>query len=131
MTNKVIILGTFDNLELTIHLKRKFVTELYEHYLPLNLVVIASMTAFWIDHRCVPARVTIPLIVVFTHQQLHFGIKNNLPVDSHILFIEYYYIFSMLFVFAVMVEYCVVEYCKFRDKKVIIVIFFHWYWQKY
>jgi len=109
--------GTFDNLVLNLKLKRRHLEYWFKFLLPLNLVIVLSMTSFWIDHKCVPARVTIPVIVMLTLQKIIVNIKSRLPFSHDVLVLEWYLNIGLLFVLAVMVEYCLIAMSKIREIK--------------
>ncbi|XP_057314192.1 gamma-aminobutyric acid receptor subunit beta-like [Hydractinia symbiolongicarpus] len=109
--------GIFDQLIFALEIKRHFGYYLSQSFFPFNLVVILSMTSFWIDHNCVPARVSIPLIVVLTLSKLTIDIKGLLPFSRSTLFVEYYLNFSVLFVLTVLFEYCIVGLSKTKEKE--------------
>lgn len=112
------MLGDFDRLVVTFHLERDAVYFMAQHFLPLNLNIILSMTTFWIDYKCVKARVTIPLVVVLTLTKQTMALKAVLPFSSEPVSLEYYLNFSIFFVFMVLLEYCMVELSKIKEIRV-------------
>ena len=106
--------GTFDELVLTLDLKRMASFYMSQHILPLNLNILLSMTTFWIDHKCVKARITIPLVVVLTLTKQTSALKATFPFQKTPVSMEYYLNFSIFFVFTVLIEYCLIGLFKVK-----------------
>ena len=89
-----------------------------QHIIPLNLNIILSMTTFWIDHKCVKARISIPLVNVLTLTKQTQALKATFPFQKTPVSMEYYLNFSIFFVFMVLIEYCLIGLFKVKVIKV-------------
>ncbi|XP_066930585.1 gamma-aminobutyric acid receptor subunit rho-2-like [Clytia hemisphaerica] len=109
--------GIFDVMVVTLNIKRNANYYMLQHILPLNLNIILSMTTFWIDHKCVKARITIPLVVVLTLTKQTAALKATFPFQRTPVSMEYYLNFSICFVFMVLLEYCLIGLYKVKKIK--------------
>jgi glycine receptor alpha-4 len=48
------------------HLKRSFGYYMVQVYIPSILTCLVSFVSFWIDHKAVPARISVGLLTVLT-----------------------------------------------------------------
>jgi len=101
-----------------LHLKRDAGYYMSQHLLPLNLNCILSMITFWIDHKCVKARITIPLVIVLTLTKQTAALKKTFPFQRTPVSMEYYLNFSILFVSMVLLEFCLIGLYKVKKIKV-------------
>ena len=58
--------GSFTCLEVHFFLKRSFGYYMTQIYMPSILTCLISFVSFWIDHRAVPARISVGLLTVLT-----------------------------------------------------------------
>ena len=79
-------------------------------YVPSVLIVILSWVAFWISIDAIPARVTIGLLTVLTMTTQSTGAaRMQLPRVSYIKAIDVWMSVCLLFVFASLLEFAVVN----------------------
>ena len=60
------ISGSFTCLEVHFYLSRSFGYYMIQIYVPSILTCLISFVSFWIDHRAVPARISVGLLTVLT-----------------------------------------------------------------
>lgn len=106
--------GIFNILVLTLEMKRMASYYISQHIVPLNLNIVLSMTTFWIDHKCVKARISIPLVNVLTLTKQTQALKATFPFQKTPVSMEYYLNFSIFFVFMVLIEYCLIGLFKVK-----------------
>jgi glycine receptor alpha-4 len=58
--------GAYACIEVRLYFKRLFGYYLIQVYMPSLLTVFISFVSFWIDHRAVPARISVGLLTVLT-----------------------------------------------------------------
>ncbi|CAF1082655.1 unnamed protein product [Adineta ricciae] len=73
------------------------------------LIVILSFVSFWIDHKSVPARISVGLLTVLTVTTQSSGIRSQLPRVSYIKAIDVWMSACLVFVFAGLLEYALVN----------------------
>ena len=78
-------------------------------YIPSVLIVILSWVAFWISIDAIPARVTIGLLTVLTMTTQSAGARASLPRVSYIKAIDVWMSMCLIFVFASLLEFAVVN----------------------
>ena len=78
-------------------------------YVPSVLIVILSWVAFWISIDAIPARVTIGLLTVLTMTTQSTGSRSQLPRVSYIKAIDVWMSVCLIFVFASLLEFAVVN----------------------
>ncbi|CAF2086552.1 unnamed protein product [Rotaria magnacalcarata] len=101
--------GSFTCLLVVLHLKRLFGYYLVQVYIPSMLIVILSFVSFWIDHKSVPARISVGLLTVLTVTTQSSGIRSQLPRVSYIKAIDVWMSACLVFVFAGLLEYALVN----------------------
>ncbi|CAF1038406.1 unnamed protein product, partial [Didymodactylos carnosus] len=99
----------FTCLLVVLHLKRLFGYYLVQVYIPSMLIVILSFVSFWIDHKSVPARISVGLLTVLTVTTQSSGIRSQLPRVSYIKAIDVWMSACLVFVFAGLLEYALVN----------------------
>ncbi|CAF0842831.1 unnamed protein product [Adineta ricciae] len=102
-------LSSFTCLLVVLHLKRLFGYYLVQVYIPSMLIVILSFVSFWIDHKSVPARISVGLLTVLTVTTQSSGIRSQLPRVSYIKAIDVWMSACLVFVFAGLLEYALVN----------------------
>ncbi|CAF1659365.1 unnamed protein product, partial [Adineta ricciae] len=100
---------SFTCLLVVLHLKRLFGYYLVQVYIPSMLIVILSFVSFWIDHKSVPARISVGLLTVLTVTTQSSGIRSQLPRVSYIKAIDVWMSACLVFVFAGLLEYALVN----------------------
>jgi hypothetical protein len=82
---------------------------LIQVYVPSILIVILSWVSFWINIDASPARVSLGLLTVLTTTTMSAGARESLPRVSYIKAIDVWMIICLVFVFASLIEYAVVN----------------------
>ncbi|ESN98212.1 hypothetical protein HELRODRAFT_84668, partial [Helobdella robusta] len=101
--------GTYPCLEVRFVLRRDIGFFLIQVYVPSILIVILSWVSFWINIESSPARVSIGLLTVLTTTTMSAGARASLPRVSYIKAIDVWMICCLIFVFASLIEYAVVN----------------------
>lgn len=86
-------------------------------YVPSMLIVILSWVSFWINIDASPARVSLGLLTVLTTTTMSGGARESLPRVSYIKAIDVWMIMCLVFVFASLIEYAVVNVVARRQVK--------------
>ncbi|GLH14019.1 Gamma-aminobutyric-acid receptor alpha-2 subunit precursor, putative, partial [Gryllus bimaculatus] len=79
-------------------------------FAPCILIVCCSWVSFWIDPDAVPARVTLGVTTVLSMTTMGFGGRAQMPKVSYATALDWFVILCFSFVFAVMVEYAVINF---------------------
>ncbi|XP_031820392.1 gamma-aminobutyric acid receptor subunit rho-2 isoform X4 [Sarcophilus harrisii] len=117
--------GWYNRLYINFTLRRHIFFFLLQTYFPATLMVMLSWVSFWIDHRAVPARVSLGSTTVLTMSTIITGVNASMPRVSYIKAVDIYLWVSFVFVFLSVLEYAAVNYLttvqerkerKLRDK---------------
>jgi Neurotransmitter-gated ion-channel transmembrane region len=104
------VAGAFPCMEIGFILCRDVGYFLIQLYVPSLLIVILSWVSFWINVDASPARVSIGLLTVLTTTtQSTAGVNSSLPRVSYIKAIDVWMSTCLIFVFAALVEYALVN----------------------
>ncbi|XP_057646533.1 gamma-aminobutyric acid receptor subunit rho-2 isoform X2 [Chionomys nivalis] len=115
----------YNRLYINFTLHRHIFFFLLQTYFPATLMVMLSWVSFWIDHRAVPARVSLGIMTVLTMSTIITGVNASMPRVSYIRAVDIYLWVSFVFVFLSVLEYAAVNYLttvqeqkerKFREK---------------
>ncbi|XP_013386521.1 glycine receptor subunit alpha-2-like [Lingula anatina] len=101
--------GAFPCLQIDFLLKRDIGFYMIQVYIPSILIVILSWVSFWIDIDAVPARVPLGLLTVLTMTTQSAGANSHLPRVSYIKAIDVWMCMCLLFVFASLLEFALVN----------------------
>ena len=101
--------GAFPCLEIRFYLRRDVGYFLIQVYVPSMLIVILSWVSFWINVDASPARVSIGLLTVLTATTQSSQSTATLPRVSYIKAIDVWMSMCLVFVFAALLEYAVVN----------------------
>uniref|UniRef100_A0A1I8H093 Glycine receptor subunit alpha-2 n=1 Tax=Macrostomum lignano TaxID=282301 RepID=A0A1I8H093_9PLAT len=101
--------GDYPCLEVEFVLRRNIGYYLIQLYVPSVLIVILSWVAFWISIDAIPARVTIGLLTVLTMTTQSATARASLPRVSYIKAMDVWMSICLLFVFASLLEFAVVN----------------------
>jgi len=101
--------GAFPCLEIAFFLRRDIGYFFIQHYIPSLLVVILSWVSFWINVDASPARVSIGLLTVLTSTTQSTGVNASLPRVNYVKAIDVWMSACLVFVFAALVEYAMVN----------------------
>jgi len=103
------VAGAFPCLSLRFVLRRDIGYFLIQVYVPTILIVILSWVSFWINIDASPARVSLGLLTVLTTTTMSGAARESLPRVSYIKAIDVWMIMCLVFVFASLIEYAVVN----------------------
>lgn len=109
--------GQYPCLEVRFVLRRDIGFFLIQVYVPSILIVILSWVSFWINIESSPARVSIGLLTVLTTTTMSAGARASLPRVSYIKAIDVWMIICLIFVFASLIEYAVVNVMSRKKPK--------------
>lgn len=99
----------YSNLELTISLKRSIGYYMTEVFIPDILVVVMSWVSFWLHPDAVPGRVSLGAVTVLTISSQGSASRRHAPKVSYIKAVDIWTLTHILFVFAAMVEFSIVN----------------------
>ncbi|KFQ78671.1 Gamma-aminobutyric acid receptor subunit rho-2, partial [Phaethon lepturus] len=102
--------GWYNRLYINFTLRRHIFFFLLQTYFPATLMVMLSWVSFWIDHRAVPARVSLGITTVLTMSTIITGVNASMPRVSYIKAVDIYLWVSFVFVFLSVLEYAAVNY---------------------
>ena len=97
-------------MELT--LKREFSYYMLTIYVPTCMLVIVSWFSFWIDHKAVPARITLGVTTLLAMSTTQASIQNSLPPVAYTKAIDVWSGVCVFFVFSALLEYALVNYAS-------------------
>ena len=103
------IAGAYPCLSVEFILKRDIGYYMIQLYIPSVLIVILSWVAFWISIDAIPARVTIGLLTVLTMTTQSTAAREQLPRVSYIKAIDVWMSVCLIFVFASLLEFAIVN----------------------
>ena len=92
---------------------------LIQVYIPSILIVILSWVAFWINIDAIPARVSLGLLTVLTMTTQSSGARSTLPRVSYIKAIDVWMSMCLIFVFASLLEFAVVNVISRKEVRTI------------
>lgn len=100
-----------------LHFTRKYGYQLIQEFIPSALIVMLSWVSFWISLDAVPARISLGLLSVLTMTTQSSGSRANLPGVSYIKAIDIWMSVCMLFVFAALIEYALVNVLDRKQRR--------------
>ena len=100
-----------------LHFTRKYGYQLIQEFIPSALIVMLSWVSFWISLDAVPARISLGLLSVLTMTTQSSGSRANLPEVSYIKAIDIWMSVCMLFVFAALIEYALVNVLDRKQRR--------------
>lgn len=101
--------GAFTCLETAIFLQRDLSSYIVDIYIPSSFVVSLSFISFFIDYKSAPARAPLGVTSVLTITTMTGGVRSQLPKVSYIKAIDVWMCTCLVFVFAALLEYAVVN----------------------
>ena len=113
-----IFTGFFDQLRITLFLKREIRYYMMEYYFPIISAVFLSFVSFWIAHESAPARVSLPVTTFLTLSAMLDHVRTSAGYFGTADAVEIFLNVSIVFVFFVMVEYGIVEAVTFKSEEV-------------
>ncbi|XP_048772310.2 glycine receptor subunit alpha-2-like isoform X2 [Ostrea edulis] len=100
---------TFTCLGIDIEMSRSYGYYMIQVYIPSFLIVCLSWVSFWLNIDAVPARISLGLLTVLTMTTQSSGARATLPRVSYIKAIDIWMATCLLFVFAALIEFSVVN----------------------
>ncbi|XP_078326168.1 glycine receptor subunit alpha-2-like isoform X2 [Crassostrea virginica] len=100
---------TFTCLGIDIEMSRNYGYYIIQVYVPSFLIVCLSWVSFWLNVDAVPARISLGLLTVLTMTTQSSGARATLPRVSYIKAIDVWMATCLLFVFAALIEFSVVN----------------------
>jgi len=94
---------------MTIELQRSVGYYLTELFIPDILIVVLSWVSFWLHPLAVPGRVSLGAITVLTISSQGSSSRRHAPKVSYIKAIDFWTLFQIMFVFAAMLEFSIVN----------------------
>uniref|UniRef100_A0A1I8HA54 Neur_chan_LBD domain-containing protein n=1 Tax=Macrostomum lignano TaxID=282301 RepID=A0A1I8HA54_9PLAT len=107
--------GSYPCLQVDFILQRDIGYFIIQVYIPTILQVILSWVAFWINAEAIPARVSLGLLTVLTMTTQSSGAGQSLPRVSYIKAIDVWMSVCLIFVFASLLEFAVVNVYSRKD----------------
>ena len=109
------ISGNFSCLFAQFHLQRLSGYYVIQTYVPSILIVILSWLSFWIDHRAIPARISLGLLTVLSITTQSSGALSQLPRVSYVKAIDIWLATCLSFVFCGLIEFAFVNFLARRE----------------
>lgn len=109
--------GAFPCLEVVFIVKRDFAYFLMQYYITSALFVVLSWVSFWISVDAVVARVIIGLVTVLTLTMQSTASRDQLPRVSYVKAIDIWMSTCLVFAFASLIEFAVVNVWSRRDAR--------------
>ncbi|CAF1250092.1 unnamed protein product [Adineta steineri] len=107
--NRTTATGVFACIEVHLRLQRNLNLYIQQLYLPSTLIVTISFIGFWVDYKSHPARTLLSLLSIVTISTQSSGIRSQLPRVSYIKAIDVWMSACLVFVFAGLLEYALVN----------------------
>ncbi|XP_070565313.1 glycine receptor subunit alphaZ1-like isoform X2 [Ptychodera flava] len=115
--NKTYTTGVFSALRVSFKLRRIHEYQVLQTYVPVTTFVIISWFSFWICPEAAPARVSLCITTVLTVTALSTGIRSELPHVAYVKAIDLWMTVCLVFVFASLGEYALVNYLLTEKKR--------------
>lgn len=107
--------GNYSCLEAVFHLERSLQFFLIQMYIPSTLIVIVSWLSFWLNADSVPGRVSLGVLTVLTMTTQSSSVNASLPRVSYLKAIDLWMSTCLVFVFAALSEFAVVNFLSRHD----------------
>nr|XP_039264742.1 glycine receptor subunit alpha-2-like isoform X2 [Styela clava] len=113
---KVYSTGSFTCLGADFILQRQMGYYIIQMYAPSLMIVILSWVAFWINMDAAPARTALGITTVLTMTTQSSGARASLPKVSYVKAIDVWFAVCLIFVFAALIEFAVVNFLSRQEK---------------
>ncbi|KAK2160626.1 hypothetical protein LSH36_129g06010 [Paralvinella palmiformis] len=114
--------GSFSCLQVNFILRRDIGYYMIQTYIPSGLVVILSWVSFWINSDAVPARISLGVLTILTMTTQSTGVRQSLPRVSYIKAIDVWMSTCLVFVFASLLEFAIVNVLSRKEVKRMVTI---------
>ncbi|ESO89505.1 hypothetical protein LOTGIDRAFT_125321 [Lottia gigantea] len=108
-------LGNHSCLEALFHLERNIGYYIIQMYIPSILIVVISWISFWLTVTSVPGRISLGVLTVLTMTTQSSGVNASLPRVSYTKAIDIWMSTCLLFVFAALLEFAIVNFISRRS----------------
>ncbi|XP_046575764.1 glycine receptor subunit alpha-2-like [Haliotis rubra] len=102
-------MGNQSCLQAAFHLERNIQYYIVQMYIPSILIVIVSWISFWLTVTSVAGRISLGVLTVLTMTTQSSGVNASLPRVSYTKAIDIWMSTCLLFVFAALIEFAVVN----------------------
>ncbi|XP_059163149.1 glycine receptor subunit alpha-2-like [Physella acuta] len=107
--------GNHSCLQAEFHLARNIGFYMVQMYIPSVLIVMLSWISFWLNVNSVPGRVSLGLLTVLTMTTQSSNVNAALPKVSYTKAIDVWMSTCLVFVFAALLEFAVVNVLSRKD----------------
>lgn len=90
--------------------KRDMSDKFVRYYVPCTLVVVVSISTFWIGLHAVSEKITIGITGVLTILTQFYDVRTVLPLSKNISALGIYILTCLMFVTFQLMESCIVDY---------------------
>ncbi|XP_071748632.1 glutamate-gated chloride channel isoform X3 [Lepeophtheirus salmonis] len=107
--------GSYSCLRVEITFARQLSFYVLTIYIPCFMIVLVSWMSFWIDHKAVPARVSLGITTLLAMSTTQASINSSLPPVAYTKAIDVWCGVCVTFVFSALLEYALVNYASRSD----------------
>lgn len=107
--------GEYSCLQVDLMFARQLSFFIVTVYVPCSITVSVSWMSFWLDHKAVPARVSLGVITLLAMSSTQASIQNSLPPVAYTKAIDVWSGVCVFFVFSALLEYALVNYASRSD----------------
>jgi len=108
--------GEFSCIQLSLILNRSMGYFMIQLFIPTALIVILSWMSFWINIEAAPARTSLGVTTVLMITTQTSNSRSSLPKVSYVKALDIWMATCLLFVFAALLEYAVVNFLSRQTK---------------
>jgi len=109
--------GTFSRVSVTFYLRREFGQFLLDVYIPLILYCVVAYGSCWIEITAAPGRIALGVTILLTMVTTARNARDALPNVSYIHTLDIFITVCTVFVIATFVEFIIVNYYYFKQKR--------------